>query len=133
MELDESKMRINAIALFQSLHLLSKPPSYDDIQFVRQVSQLVSHRAAAFLAAGIHSLWTLRIQSEGLTPAQAGRMAIGCNGSVIEKYPSFRGLCQSHLDELTTASGADKDSINLEVAVESAIFGAAVAVCCLEE
>jgi hexokinase len=131
-EMDESKSFSQAIALFQSRHPLSKPPSYNDIYFVRQVSQLVSHRAAAYLAAGIHSLWNLRITSEGLTPANAGRMAIGCNGSVIEKYPLFRELCQSHLDELTTASGAEPGSIALEVAVESAIFGAAVAACCLE-
>lgn len=132
LEMDESKNLTNAIALFQSKHALSKPPSYNDIQFVRQVSQLVSHRAAAFLAAGIHALWTLRTTSEGLTPATAGKLAIGCNGSVIEKYPLFRELCQSHLDELTTASGAEPKSISLEIAVESAIFGAAVAVCCLE-
>jgi hexokinase len=59
-------------------------------------------------------------------------MSIGCNGSVIEKYPFFRELCQSHLDELTTASGAGAKSISLEIALESAIYGAAVAVCCLE-
>lgn len=132
MEMDESKTLTNATTLFQSKHPLSKPPSYNDIQFIRQVSQLVSHRAAAFLAAGIHSLWNLRTTSEGLTPATAGRLAIGCNGSVIEKYPLFRELCQSHLDELTIASGAEPKSISLEIAVESAIFGAAVAVCCLE-
>jgi hexokinase len=133
MEMDDSKCFTNATALFQAKHPLSKPPSYNDIYFVRQVSQLVSHRAAAYLAAGIHSLWDLRIKSEGLIPATSGRLAIGCNGSVIEKYPSFRELCQSHLDELTTASGAEEHSISLEIAVESAIFGAAVAVSCLEE
>jgi hexokinase len=62
----------------------------------------------------------------------AEHMSIGCNGSVIEKYPFFRELCQSHLDELTTTSGAAPKSITLEIAHESAIFGAAVAVCCLE-
>lgn len=132
LEMDETKSFSQAISIFQSRHPLSKPPTYNDIHFVRQISQLVSHRAAAYLAAGIHSLWFLRIESEGLTPATAGRMAIGCNGSVIEKYPSFRELCQSHLDELTAASGAEEGSIALEVAVESAIFGAAVAVSCLE-
>jgi hexokinase len=132
MEMDNSKHLTNATALFQAKHPLSKPPTYNDILFVRHVSQLVSHRAAAFLATGIHALWALRTESECLTPASAGRMSIGCNGSVIEKYPSFRELCQSHLDELTTASGAGPNSISLEIAVESAIFGAAVAVCCLE-
>ncbi|KAF1947920.1 actin-like ATPase domain-containing protein [Clathrospora elynae] len=132
MEMDDSKHLTNATALFQAKHPLSKPPTYNDIHFIRQVSQLVSHRAAAFLATGIHALWALRTESEGLTPTSAGRMSIGCNGSVIEKYPLFRELCQSHLDELTTASGAEPKSISLEIALESAIFGAAVAVCCLE-
>lgn len=132
MEMDDSKHLVHATVLFQSKHPLSKPATYNDIQFVRQISQLVSHRAAAFLATGIHALWALRTESEGFTPAAAERISIGCNGSVIEKYPFFRELCQSHLDELTTASGAGPKSISLEVAVESAIFGAAVAVCCLE-
>ncbi|KAI4609335.1 hypothetical protein J4E80_008584 [Alternaria sp. BMP 0032] len=132
MEMDDSKNLTSATALFQSKHPLSKPPTYNDIQFVRQVSQLVSHRAAAFLATGIHALWALRTESEGLTPASAGRMSIGCNGSVIEKYPCFRELCQSHLHELTAASGAGPNSVSLEIAVESAIYGAAVSVCCLE-
>ncbi|KAF2262620.1 actin-like ATPase domain-containing protein [Lojkania enalia] len=132
-EMDESKNSTEAIAVFQSRHPLSKPPTLHDIGFLCQVCKLVSRRAAAFLAAGIHSLWSLRITSEGLTPQTAERMAIGCNGSVIEKYPSFRELCQSHLNELTTASGAEPHAISLEIAVESAIFGAAVAVCCLEK
>ncbi|KAI4639396.1 hypothetical protein J4E93_009224 [Alternaria ventricosa] len=132
MEMDDSKNLTSATALFQSRHPLSKPPTYNDIQFVRQVSQLVSHRAAAFLATGIHALWALRTESEGLTPASAGRMSIGCNGSVIEKYPCFKELCQSHLHELTAASGAEPNSVSLEIAVESAIYGAAVSVCCLE-
>ncbi|ORY14814.1 hypothetical protein BCR34DRAFT_478878 [Clohesyomyces aquaticus] len=132
MELDESKNLTQATSIFESRHPCSKPPTYNDITFVRHVSQLVSHRAAAYLAAGIHALWYLRTTAEGLTPKSAGRLAIGCNGSVIEKYPLFRELCQSHLDELTTLSGAEPRSIALEVAVESAIFGAAVAVSTLE-
>jgi hexokinase len=132
-EADETPSLSQACSLFQTRHALSKPPSYSDMAFVRQVAQLVSHRAAAYLAAGIHALWVLRIESEGLKPAEADRLAIGCNGAVIEKYPYFRALCQSHLDELTTLSGAGPNSITLEVAVESAIFGAAVAVCCLEQ
>jgi hexokinase len=132
MEMDESKHLTNATALFQQKHPLSKPATYDDIHFICQVSQLVSHRAAALLATGIHALWVLRTKAEGLTPESAGHMSIGCNGSVIEKYPFFRELCQSHLDELTSASGAAPKSISLEIAFESAIFGAAVAVCSLQ-
>jgi hexokinase len=132
MEMDNSKHLTNATALFQQKHPLSKPATYNDIHFIRQVSQLVSHRAAALLATGIHALWVLRTAAEGLAPADAAPISIGCNGSVIEKYPFFRELCQSHLDELTTASGAAPKSISLEIALESAIYGAAVAVCSLQ-
>ncbi len=101
--------------------------------FVRQVSQLVSRRAAAYLATGIHALWSLRNRSENLSPSMAGHVTIGCNGSVIEKYPDFRERCQSFSDELTRASGAKEGAISLEIACESSIFGAAVAACCLEQ
>jgi len=33
---------------------------------------------------------------------------------------------------MIAASGAESNSVTLEVAIESAIYGAAVAVCCLE-
>lgn len=119
--------------MLQSKHPLNKAPAHADLRFVRQVSQLVSRRAAAYLATAIHGLWSLRTSAEGLSPASAGHLTIGCSGSVIEKYPSFKTLCQTYLDELTALSGAEPHSVVLETAVESAIFGAAVAVCCIEE
>jgi hexokinase len=60
-------------------------------------------------------------------------VGIGCNGSVIELYPGFRARCQATLDRLTERSGAEKGAIGLEIAYESALFGAAVAVGCLEK
>ncbi|KAF2499999.1 actin-like ATPase domain-containing protein [Lophium mytilinum] len=132
-ESDDSASLSQACTAFQTAHPLSKPPTFSDLSFVRHISQLVSHRAAAYLAAGIHALWSLRASAEGLSPSCVGRVSIGCNGSVIEKYPYFKDLCQSYLDELTDLSGAEPHSVVLEPAVESAIFGAAVGVCCLEE
>ncbi|KAF2747269.1 hexokinase-1 [Sporormia fimetaria CBS 119925] len=133
LQLDTSKNLTSSTQLFSSLHPSCIPPSHSDVLFLRRLAELISKRAAAYLAAGIHSLWCLRIQAEGLTPQTAGTMAIGCNGSVIEKYPGFRDRCQRYLDELTGFSGANKgDGIRLEVAVESAVFGAAVSVACLE-
>jgi hexokinase len=129
---DESLSLSKAAAALQKNHALSKPPSNAELRFVRQICQLVSHRAAAYLATGIHALWTLRTSSEGLLPSTAGHATIGCNGSVIERYPGFRARCQSYLDQLVDLSGGKAQSVTLEVAVESAIFGAAVAVCCLE-
>ncbi|KAF2843454.1 actin-like ATPase domain-containing protein [Patellaria atrata CBS 101060] len=124
---DDTPLLSKSSAAFYSQHPLSTPPSYADLLFIRQVAQVVSRRAAAYLAVGIHSLWQLRLVAEGLTAASNGHMTIGCNGSVIEKYPGFRQQCQAYLDDLTALSGADPHSVVLEIADEAAIFGAAVA------
>ncbi|KAF2086656.1 actin-like ATPase domain-containing protein [Saccharata proteae CBS 121410] len=131
-ESDDTASLTKACTMLQAHHALRTPPTYAELFFIRQICQLVSHRAAAYLATGIHALWSLRNKAEGMAPASAGHVTISCNGSVIEKYPSFKPLCQGYVDELTTRSGAPTGSVNLEMAWESSIFGAAVAVCCLE-
>jgi len=130
---DDTPHLSKASIIFQSHHALSSPPTYSDLLFIRQVSELVARRAAAYLATAIHALWYLRTSSEGLMPECAGHMTIGSNGSVIEKYPAFRSQCQAHVDELTAMSGADPHSVVLEIADEAAIFGAAVAAACLKD
>jgi hexokinase len=106
---------------------MAKPPSITDLLFVQKICQLVSRRATAYLATGIHAMWSIRASLEGLRLEGAGQLTIGCNGSVIQHYPAFRELAQKHLDDLVQLSGGDDHSIVLEVAHEAAIFGAAVA------
>jgi hexokinase len=118
--------------ILQQRHPLCTTPSLADVRIVQQITQLVSHRAAALLATAIHALWSLRASAEGVSLDSTDHATIGCNGAVIENYPSFRKVCQRYLDELTTLSGAAPGAVTLEIAVESAIFGAAVAVGCLE-
>lgn len=132
-EADDTPTLTKACTILQANHPLATPPTSTDLYYVRQVCQLVSHRAAAYLATGIHALWSLRNKSEGFSAADAGHITISCNGSVIEKYPSFRTVSQQYIDELTTRSGAPSRAVDLEMAIESSIFGAAVAVCCLED
>ncbi|KAF2761392.1 actin-like ATPase domain-containing protein [Pseudovirgaria hyperparasitica] len=129
-ESDETKHLSTASAAFLAAHPLKWTPSHSELHMIRQICSLVTHRAAAFLATGTHALWYLRTTAEGLNPAKSGRISIGCNGSVIERYPSFKTVCQTYLDDLTTMSGAQPNSVMLEPAVESAIFGAAVAASC---
>ncbi|KAF2236741.1 actin-like ATPase domain-containing protein [Viridothelium virens] len=135
-ESDDTPDLSKASLIFQKAHPLSTTPSYADLLFVRQVSYLVSHRAATYLATGIHALCSLRTHSEGLQAATAGHINIGCNGSVIEKYPNFRVTTQAVLDQLIERDGGPKrgkdGGVSLEIANESAIFGAAVAVCCVD-
>lgn len=115
------------------MHPLPKRPSYKDLVYVRRIAHLVSHRAAAYLATGIHALWCLRVNAERLPPSGAGQTAIACNGSVIEHYPSFRRICQGYVNELVALSGGPINSITLTVADESALYGAAVAASCLDD
>lgn len=54
----------------------------------------------------------------------------------MEKYPTFRNRCQAYLDDLTHLSTVGingdkattrKSTVTIEMAVESSVFGAAVA------
>jgi len=129
---DESSDLHYATAIFQQRHPLLHPPASADMQYVRQITKCVTHRAAALLATAIHSLWYLRATTKGHTPLDMGPVTIGCNGSVIERYPQFRSQTQRYLNQLTTLTGAGCNIISLEMAMESALFGAAVAVASLE-
>jgi hexokinase len=62
-------------------------------------------------------------------------VSIACNGTVAEKYPGFLSGCQQVLDGLCVESGAKASgsTVKLEMSPESSIFGAAVAVSCLED
>jgi hexokinase len=150
LEEDSSTSLAASAALLQKEHTFPSYPSVEDLRFLRRVSQLVSRRAAAYLATGIHSMWCLRNQAECSTTSSpatesaikespevtvvenedtSNNLSIACDGTVINKYPGFRSTCQSYLDQLTeeTHPGSDA-SIQLTPAPESAILGAAVAV-----
>ncbi|KAI9756117.1 MAG: 18S rRNA maturation protein [Chaenotheca gracillima] len=134
-EADTSPCLASSRHLLSLHHPFTSPttsPTHADLLFLQRVTRCVSRRAATYVATGIHALWTLRISAEGLSPRNGGRVAIGCNGSVIEKYPDFSKTCQATIDSLVELSGGQTSSVVLEPAVESALFGAAVAVSCVE-
>lgn len=124
---DDTSRLSRAAVVLQKQHPMPFAPSLADLIFVQQVCQLISRRAAAYLATAAHALWVLRASAEGLPVQEAGHLSIGCNGSVIQHYPAFRELAQKHLDDLVELSGGQGHSIVLETAEEAAIFGAAVA------
>lgn len=118
---------------FEQAHSTRSPIRLCELEFVREIAGLVSRRAAAYLATALHALWTIRTEAEGLQPGDATHVTVACNGTVIEKYPGYRELCQKHLDDLCVQSGASRGAVTLKMAPESSIFGAAVAVACMEE
>ncbi|PNS15792.1 hypothetical protein CAC42_4244 [Sphaceloma murrayae] len=73
------------------------------------------------------------------------KVTIACNGSILDKYPGFRAKCQRYIDQLTSLSveemrkeGWDGEEggrlVELSMARESSMFGAAVAAaCCADE
>jgi hexokinase len=134
MSSDDTPNLSKSLAALQAAHPLpaAYPYTTQTLHQLRQLSLLISHRATAYLAVGVHALWTLRLAEEQLAPGQEDHVTIGCNGSVIEKYPGFRARTQRYLDELCVSSGGHAGSIRLEIAWESAIFGAAIGVSCLE-
>lgn len=150
---DTSPSLAPSAALLQKNHTFHTTPSVEDLTFIRHVCKCVSNRSAGYLSTAIYSMWCLRNEAE--FPMQSTKepvkkllepqevtvteieepsktLSIACDGSVINKYPGFRDRCQTYLDIITRegspSSAKDKPSITLELAHESAIFGAAVAV-----
>lgn len=132
-ESDSAPTLDNAKATFTQAHPTRSPLRLCELEFIREVARLVSRRAAAYLATALHALWTIRTEAEGLLPGDGTHVTVACNGTVVEKYPGYRELCQKHLDDLCIQSGASRGAVTLKMAPESSIFGAAVAVACMEE
>ncbi|KAN0076625.1 hypothetical protein V8E54_006767 [Elaphomyces granulatus] len=156
LEADGSPSMAASAALLQKQHLFHTSPSVGDLRFLRQICGDVSRRAAGYLATAIHSMWCLRSEVEfssskatAAPPVSTGKrsmqdvivteieepsrsLSIACDGSVINKYPGFKDQCQAYLDLLAqqtaTSEALKTQFITLELAPDSAIFGAAVAV-----
>ena len=133
-EADSSSSLTSSATLLQKEHTFVASPSVDDLLFIQRVCSSVSHRAAAYLATAIHSMWCMLNDAEFSTKEEETRskrnLSIACDGSVINKYPGFKERCQSYLDQLTMEILLEEESgprISLEPAPESAILGAAVA------
>ncbi|KAJ5180472.1 Hexokinase-1 [Penicillium capsulatum] len=148
LEEDSSASLSASGALLQKEHTFPTSPSVDDLRFLRRVCQVVSRRAAGYLATAIHSMWclsnevefpassvsdSLSKQASEVTVVESDEsvknLSIACDGTVINKYPGFRDTCQNYLNQLAEKSHPDSGaSIRLDPAPESAILGAAVAV-----
>ena len=129
-ETDRSTNLADANTAFLNAHHIHSAPTLRELEFIRDIGKLASRRAAAYLATALHALWALRITAEGMELGEASHITIACDGSMIEKYPGFRQCSQRYLDRLCVLSGGCAGAVTLEMASESSIFGAAVAVSC---
>ena len=135
-EADETPHLLDATKVLNVHHALPHGASYtfSDVKFVRHVTSLVTDRAAAYVAASVVALCTLQQslqaahgQPRPRTQSSQSETSVGCNGSVIEKYPRFWERTQGWIDAL---GGDGKRRIRLQMTGESALVGAAVAVAC---
>lgn len=135
-EADETPHLSEATKVLKSRHALPHGASYScsDVNFVRHVTSLVTDRAAAYVAASLVALCTLQQslqathgQPRPMTQSSQSGTSVGCNGSVIERYPRFRERTQGWIDVL---GGDGNGRVRLQMTGESALVGAAVAVAC---
>ncbi|KAL8837167.1 MAG: hypothetical protein Q9170_002628 [Blastenia crenularia] len=115
--------------LFQEACSLSTQPTPAEMYFIRQIILSVSRRSQGYFTAAIHALSALlhETDSENLRN-ELDHICIGCDGSVINKYPGYMEKCQALLDELMRIEGQGRKRVVLESAGESAVLGAGVAV-----
>lgn len=149
-ERDTSTSLAPSLALFLELHpssSSSRPPSYKDMSFIRQVIRSVSRRSSAYFTTSLHALCCLlhnidepssssdsdasNISSSSSASGRHQHVSIGCDGSVINKYPGYMARSQEILDNLIaiddTSQGNDKRRYTLEKTQDRAVLGAGVA------
>lgn len=129
-EHDHSASLVPSCILFQERHPSSSPPLHSDMYFMRQVTRSVSRRSSAYFTVGLHALSSLLEDMVGSEPVhnRANHVSIGCDGSVINKYPGYMGRCQDLMDQLLGLEGGRvRRRIVLEKTIDSAVVGAGVA------
>ena len=141
-ELDESPS-VSVASKFWSDHFPTIIPiSLSEIKFIRDVVLLVSTRSKAYFTAATHALAALLqdMESKHVKEKQddgqeheVDCISIGCEGSVVNKYPSYMLDAQALMDkmvalELATDSSKARKRIVFEGTKDSAVLGAGVAV-----
>lgn len=105
-------------------------PTPNEMAFLRTAVEAISHRAAAYIAVAVHSLWSL---SHDTAKEQWSRSSVAANGSVITMYPDFRRRCQENIASLIAAdsavqAGAGDHRVSIQPIDEATILGVAIAV-----
>ncbi|OHE91305.1 hexokinase [Colletotrichum orchidophilum] len=144
----------SSIDLFISQHPSSHTPSTSDLSALRSLASFVSRRSAAIIAACLHAVWSMRLESLGeekekrqMMKREPGeeqqeedaefsqrieketglvRTMVAYNGSVIECYPGYLAMCQGYVDALVNGDDRSR-SLELVPAKESSLLGAGVA------
>lgn len=130
-ETDESDSLSVSRTAFQEHHHSFKSLDMSEAYFIRQVIRSVTRRSAAFVTVAIHALTSLLDDMERqhqITPSRLDHVSIGCDGSIINKYPAYMDRCQELIDQMIRSEGLGRRRVVFERTTDSSICGAGVAV-----
>lgn len=128
---DQSATLSASRRFFHDAHPNSTLPTLADMYFIQRVIQSVSRRSSAFASAAIHALASLLEDMEtchGIISSDSTDINIGCDGSIINKYPRYMETVQALLDSMIKLDSGARKRILLEKTYEPAVSGAGVAV-----
>ena len=119
----------DTISLLHQWHPSSHKPTPRDAHFIQETVRSVTKRSIAYFATGIHALASLLQELERNAGLQKDldRISIGCDGSVINKYPMYMERTQEILGQMFKRSGPGDMSVTLEKTQDSAVLGAGIA------
>lgn len=128
-DVDQSELLQTTRSIWQNRHPSSHELTVSELFFLRRVIQSVVHRSISFFATGIHSLTSLLedLEAEAALPLDLEYISIGCDGSIINKYPGYMERAQELLDTLRHHESGGKRRVILEKTQNSAVLGAGVA------
>ena len=141
-DMDQSILKERSKKFLEEEYPAPSPPSTTDLDFIFHVIQVITKRSIAFFAVGVHALTSLieDLDIEVGLPSQRDHFSIGCDGSIINKYPEYMERAQTILDGLkeyeeinSRVAKKRKKRVILEKTKNSAVLGAGVAAALAKE
>ena len=128
-EVDTSDSLFMTCSLLHKKYPSNRMPSFNDAKFIRQTILSVTSRSIAYFTTGVHALSSLlqEIEEQAKLEDSLDHISIGCDGSVINKYPNYMVRAQETLDRLIASENLGRKRVILEKTHESAVTGAGVA------
>ena len=130
-ETDTSLFLSASRSVFQEHHPSSTPLSSSDAVFIQEVTRCITRRSSALVTVGIYALASLLDDMEirhQVLPNGSDHVSIGCDGSIINKYPGYMDRCQELMDRMIEQDSLKRKRVVLEKTTDSAVCGAGVAV-----
>ena len=127
---DKTPWLVKARSILQEQHPSTRPPSLADTSFIQKVVHAVTHRSRVYFTTGVHALTSLLEDLDSKTglSSELDHVSIGCDGSVINKYPGYMESVQELLNQMRLRQGpGGSKRIILEKTQDSAVLGAGVA------